>query len=247
MPGSCCHDKARRYHHSAARAALVGLARIAGADVPDGSQPGPITAGPDGNLWFGEYDTSSGLSDIGKITTTGTVTTYSIPGGTGYGPGGITSGPEGDIWFTEVGSDGYIGKITPDGTVTVVAPVAWPREIAPGPGGNLWFTTGVPGEGLHGKVGRITPAGKITMFNNPAIHSPQGITEGPDGNMWFVNPTPGTIGRITPCGKVTIFTGPGIYQPYDASRRRRSTVKPCGACERLSRVPAVGLCPRFMS
>ena len=53
------------------------------------------------------------------------------------------------------------------------------------------------------------------MFNNPAIHSPQGITEGPDGNMWFVNPTPGTVGRITPCGKVTIFTGPGIYQPYD--------------------------------
>ena len=115
----------------------------------DGSQPGPITAGPDRNLWFGEYNASSGVADIGKITTTGTATIYSIPGRTGYGPGGITSGPGGDIWFTEVGSGGYIGKITPGGTVTVVAPVAWPRENAPGPGGNLWFTTGVPGEGFR--------------------------------------------------------------------------------------------------
>ena len=89
-----------------------------------GSQPGPITSGPDGNLWFGEYNASSGVPDIGKITTTGKITIYSIPGGPGYGPGGITSGPDGNIRFTEVGSDGYIGKITPDGTLTVVAPVA---------------------------------------------------------------------------------------------------------------------------
>lgn len=51
----------------------------------DGSQPGPITAGPDGNLWFGEYNASSGVADVGKITTTGIATIYSIPG-TGYGP-----------------------------------------------------------------------------------------------------------------------------------------------------------------
>ena len=181
----------------------------------DGSQPGPITAGPDGNLWFGEYNASSGAADVGKITTTGKITIYSIPGGTGYGPGGITSGPEGDIWFTEVGSDGYIGKITPDGTVTVVAPVAWPREIAPGPGGNLWFTTGAPGEGQLGRLGRISPTGKITIFSDPGIHSPQGITEGPDGNMWFIDPSEEAVGRITPRGNVTTFTSPDIYQPYD--------------------------------
>jgi streptogramin lyase len=199
MPGSCCRDKARRYHHlQPRRFPARAYHRRTGRE--------PLVR---------QYNASSDIADVGKITTTGTATTYSIPGSTGYGPGGITSGPYGEIWFTEVGSGGYIGKITPGGTVTVVAPVAWPREIAPGPGGNLWFTTGVPGEGLQGKIGRITPAGQITMFNNPAIHSPQGITEGPDGNMWFVNPTPGTVGRITPCGKVTIFTGPGIYQPYD--------------------------------
>ena len=79
----------------------------------------------------------------------------------------------------------------------------------------MWFTTGAPGEGQLGRIGRISPTGKITMFNDPGIHSPQGITEGPDGNMWFVDPTQEAVGRITPRGNVTIFTSPGIYQPYD--------------------------------
>ena len=60
----------------------------------NGSQPGPVTAGPDGNLWFGEYNAQSDTPDIGKITTTGTVTIYSIPG-TGDGPGGTRPAPRG--------------------------------------------------------------------------------------------------------------------------------------------------------
>src|SRR5689334_10124543 len=55
--------------------------------------------------------------------------------------------------------------------------------IAAGPDGNLWFTDG----GSTKPIGRITPAGKITMFTaGLGSHgAPADITLGPDGNVWF--------------------------------------------------------------
>ena len=41
-----------------------------------GSDPGGITAGPDGNLWFTEF----GVGKIGRITTAGTVTEFPAAG-----------------------------------------------------------------------------------------------------------------------------------------------------------------------
>jgi hypothetical protein len=81
--------------------------------------------------------------------------------------------------------------------------------IAAGPDGNLWFT-----EPDANKIGRITPAGKVTEFptgisSNASLGA---ITAGPDGNVWFTeNPESGTgaIGRITPAGQVTEFTSAG--------------------------------------
>jgi streptogramin lyase len=59
--------------------------------------------------------------------------------------------------------------------------------------GALWFSTG-------GKsIGRITTAGVVATFTNPAI-APIAITAGPDGALWFTNEnTVNTfsIGRMT--------------------------------------------------
>src|SRR5206468_646164 len=50
-----------------------------------------------------------------------------------------------------------------------------------GPDGNLWFTETSPN-----KIGRITPAGVITEFQNPNSDSaPIGIVSGPGGKLWF--------------------------------------------------------------
>ena len=62
-------------------------------------------AGPDGALWFTNYDPQS--NSIGRITTTGTVTNYTDPGI--RNPVGIVAGPDGALWFT---NDNSIGRIT---------------------------------------------------------------------------------------------------------------------------------------
>ena len=74
------------------------------------SHPQGITAGPDGAPWFTNQQTNT----IGRITTSGAITTYT---GTGIsGPDGITAGPDGALWFTNYGNNS-IGSITTTGTV----------------------------------------------------------------------------------------------------------------------------------
>jgi streptogramin lyase len=75
-----------------------------------------------------------------------------------------------------------------------------PTDLVAGPDGNVWFTNG-------GSVGRITPAGTISVFAGIRVSSSTGITLGPDGNLWFANTGSDSIGRITPSGVISTFTG----------------------------------------
>src|SRR5262249_14732159 len=79
------------------------------------SSPRGIVAGPDGALWFTEIDAKK----IGRITTGGTITEFSLPPSTaGPYPEGITAGPDGALWFT-LSSAAMIGKITTAGGITL--------------------------------------------------------------------------------------------------------------------------------
>jgi len=99
---------------------------------------GAITAGPDGALWF----TESTANQIGRITTSGAITSYPVPTANS-GLMGITAGPDGALWFTESAVK-QIGRITTSGTVTEypipAASYSLPDQIAAGPDGTLWFT-----------------------------------------------------------------------------------------------------------
>ena len=74
--------------------------------------PNGITVGPDGALWFTEYDGNK----IGRITKAGVVTEYRLPIASSD-PSGIAAGPDAALWFTEA-TRNKIGRITTAGVIT---------------------------------------------------------------------------------------------------------------------------------
>lgn len=178
--------------------------------LPVGSGALGIAAGGDGSLWIAAH----GNGSIEKLTTGGTVTTYALTDQ--RSPYGITTGPGGAIWFTAQPptaggglTQGAVGTITPDGTITEYAltgaasTVPW--WITAGPDGNLWFTeqrtTADPGY-----VGRITPTGTLTEFAIPTAGAiPTGIAAGADGNLWFTDQNHGMVGKATTSGQITEY------------------------------------------
>jgi streptogramin lyase len=177
-------------------------------EFPAGSATSGIAAGPDGNLWFTEFNGNT----IGRITPAGEITRFPVPTGGGE-PDGIAAGPDGNLWFAEYGGD-KIGRISLAGQITeysVATADSDPSGIAIGPDGNLWFTE--PG---GDKVGRITPAGQITEYPIPTPDSqPYRIAAAADGNLWFTEPGAGQIGRITPAGQITEYPVPAAGSSPD--------------------------------
>jgi len=108
-----------------------------------------IAAGPDGALWFTEY--TEGANKIGRLTTGGSLTEYTIPTADAV-PAGIAAGTDGALWFAEAHGN-KIGRITTAGVITeypVPTASAEPFNVAAGPDSAMWFT-----EFTAGKVGRI--------------------------------------------------------------------------------------------
>jgi virginiamycin B lyase len=62
--------------------------------------PPGITVGPDGNLWFTEFNDNGFGDKIGRITPSGIMTEFALST-VSAGPYQISSGPDGRVWFTE--------------------------------------------------------------------------------------------------------------------------------------------------
>ena len=201
------------------------------AGLRESAAVGNLTPGP-GGVWFAD---ESPTPSIGRITSSGEITEF--PGlrphefPIVYGP---TPGPEGNLWFSDnEHKPALIERITPDGTIerfgTGIDPRAeYAGPFAVGSDGNVWFRlekrrlAGSPNPEVSSTaIGRITPSGKITEFNDclrpmPDYAGPNFLTLGPDGNVWFTTWPSGesahpsrastpSIGRITPSGKITEF------------------------------------------
>jgi virginiamycin B lyase len=189
--------------------------------LPSSSNPLPTqaTLGPDGAIWY--TDRGNPLR-IGRISATGEVTTYPLPGGVQYsGPDFITSGPDGGLWFTRNGQADLIARMSVSGHYSDYAlppHLTGPTGIVAGPDGALWFT-----ESVGNRIGRITPSGQVREYTLPSAADaqcgqlcPGDITVGPDGALWFVNTqlvgVPG-IGRITTGGAITLYSLPARSVP----------------------------------
>ncbi len=121
-----------------------------------------LARGPDGAMWFTVAGASTSEAAIGRISATGSINEFPVPGNFDL-LGGIAPGPDGDMWFTDSLND-EIRRMTPTGAVSEWPVRRRPTDIAAGPDGNLWFT-GSPEK----KIGRITPQGAISEFPIPPL------------------------------------------------------------------------------
>ncbi|HZK73597.1 MAG TPA: hypothetical protein VFD88_06315, partial [Clostridia bacterium] len=152
--------------------------------------PSGIAVGSDGKLWF----TESNISRIGRMTTSGLLTTFAVPTANST-PWAITAAPDGNLYYTEI-TGNKITRITTSGTTTEIPiPTALsdPHGINVGPDGNLWFT-----EAHSGNVGSMTTDGSFQEFAIPSGSSsqPNGIATGADGNVWFTELGTNKIGKV---------------------------------------------------
>jgi len=190
---------------------FLAVAGAASAQVTFTEYPTPtgesgaygIAAGPDGALWFAEFE----IGKIGRITTAGAITEYTTPAGRNSAPNMIAKGPDGALWFTEWGAN-QIGRVTTGGAFAeypIPTAGAGPFGIAAGPDGALWFT-----EYYGNKIGRIPTSGSpVTEYPIPTANAqPQVIAAGPDGALWFTETNSNKIGRITTGGSITEYTVP---------------------------------------
>jgi len=131
----------------------------------------------------------------------------------------LTAGPDGNTWFVSP-VNAAIGRITPTGVVTTFThpELHEPFDIVAGPDGNLWFvdryvTYDEVSGWTNGWIGRITPAGVITVFRHAEVVQPSSIVAGPDGQLWYTDDwgdgfyTNGTFGSITTSGVITVRGG----------------------------------------
>lgn len=169
--------------------------------------PVRIAVGSDGALWFTDYGRSNSgdnYSNVGRITTSGDVTIYSLPGiPMNNQPYDITAGPDGALWFTEPNTN-HIGRITVSGEISeyaVPTTNSGSYFLTAGSDGALWFS-----EQFVNKIGRITTSGNVTEY--PVPNYSFEITSGPDGALWFTEPGGSAIGRITTSGVITEYPTP---------------------------------------
>jgi virginiamycin B lyase len=91
------------------------------------SSPAGIAAGPDGDMWFTEFDGNK----IGRTTTAGAITEFAVP--TDFSvPSGIAAGPDGNLWFTERKGN-KIGQVVLSGIDAAHANLAIAASASPSP------------------------------------------------------------------------------------------------------------------
>ncbi|HLK69415.1 MAG TPA: hypothetical protein VKU19_38555, partial [Bryobacteraceae bacterium] len=170
--------------------------------VPAGISVYGIAAGPDGALWFTEGLTEANSMKIGRLTTSGTVTEFTVPPPSFEGGylTDITRGPDGALWFGEIGN---LGRIDTAGNVRHF-------QSGGGPQGN-WIQTGPDGALWHeatSNVARMDTSGNYSAPYGVLVDDTlQGLGFGQDGSMWVtVQLSPrdsGNLRRLTLAGQVT--------------------------------------------
>ena len=154
-------------------------------------QVGPLTRGPDGQLWFFLF----GLGQDGRIwsvTTQGQVTEHRMPNGPLDPPfTPIAVGPHETLWFGDDAHHAIWRYDIRSGATTMFSVHVAPAMVAVGSDGAVWFDDG----SLDNTIWRLNPAtGALTGYMLPSAIFGVGATTrlgagalvvAPDGSIWF--------------------------------------------------------------
>jgi virginiamycin B lyase len=183
-----------------------GLFKYKAYKVPTASsEPGHVTVGADGNLWFTEgaefftpnADPDTGgtfHSNIGRITPSGEITEFRVDGG-GF-PHDIVQGPGGLLYFS---NNQGLGRISTDGVVSpfVNAPFSVGGQELDAHAGDIWITDFNARSLWRYNVG----SDAFTEFpiGDGSLFGPSGLVVDASGNVWFsASAERGVIGVLDP-------------------------------------------------
>jgi streptogramin lyase len=192
---------------TSATAPLIGRVNpdgtITSFPLPPLSFPNALAVGNDNAFWITDRGPTPAIR---RLTTDGTLTSYSVGLNAGSLPNGIAPGSDGALWFTDQGPTKAIGRITLDGTITETSTGlnagSNPAAISPAADGNMYFTD----QGTTKAIGKVLVAGgTITESALASSSNPQEITPGADGNLWFTDRGASKqLGRVDPDGTITL-------------------------------------------
>jgi virginiamycin B lyase len=165
------------------------------------SAAGNICSGPDGNVWF----VFNGMSAVGKITPTGSVTAFPFPlTGLTLTPSlvGCAFGPDGKLYFSDQ-SNKKVMSFDPTTLQFIIRSVPAPNlaiaGLAFGADGNAYLM--VSGSSA---IHRMTTSGTflpvIQLVAGRYPHGPAGCA---DGNVWFAEHNANRIAKVNTSGQVT--------------------------------------------
>ena len=168
-----------------------------------------IITGPDGALWFTEFESKNCSGGIGRIDTSGNYTFY---------PGGcitsIVSGPDGNIWF---GDTQNVYAMDMQGAILGTYPVGsvWGKGMAVGADGNIYAIATTPDQNRY--LFRITTAGVVTQVMGSSAPSVT-LANGPDGRLWMFD-IPGRDPHLVSFDPIKQTWGPQIFaKPYTGTQ-----------------------------
>jgi virginiamycin B lyase len=193
------------------------------------SMPSSITVGPDGALWFTEFNRGK----IGRLSISAhghvTITEYPVPVRDSQ-PVEITAGPNDALWFTD-GTRYEIGRVSIEtrGRVSISEyplpgrPLPMTgmvlQGITAGPGDTVWFT-----DVQANKIGcvRIGADGHVNIseYNVPTPNSePYDIAAGSNRELWFTERGSGRIGlvKVAATNHVLVYDYPLVANTFQHS------------------------------
>ncbi len=158
------------------------------------SDPFDVAVGSDGNIWF----TEGSVSQIGKMSTSGTMLAEYPVKTANASLSAITAGPDGNLWFLENTAYGAVGKITTSGVVTEYKAQIqnFQNGIVSGPDGAIWYAQGYPNV-----VARVTTKGAVSTVPLTTPNAlGNSLTVGPDHKIWVAEALAGALGRLSAIG-----------------------------------------------